>query len=202
MLLTILIKKRFIFEKTPVFNIKAETLKKIIPNFIYAVIFTLVFALILGYKPLIVTSGSMRPSIEPGAVVLIHSIKKQDLKIGDVVTFSRAGNVNTTHQIVAIKENGTFVEGEIVECDLNGVKFNYEVKASGGNILTHGTGNELGTVDSPITYENIKGKVYYCVWYVGLILITLKNQFIWLIVMLVAVYFAHRNYLYIPQYEI
>ncbi len=194
--------KQFIFEKTPNFSVKKETLKKVIPNFVYASILTLIIAILIGYQPFIVTSGSMRPSIEPGAVVLVKNVSFEELKVGDVVTFSKNGKIFTTHQIIAIKQSGTFQKGEIVECNLNGEIFQYEIQTSGGQILTHGTGNSLGTVDPAITYANIKGKVFYCIWYVGLIIVTLKNQILLLIIALGASYFAYRNYLSMPQYSI
>lgn len=203
-LLSVLFKKQKIFKQVRPINVKKETIKKVIPNLIYAVILTFIFALVLGYRPYIVTSGSMRPSIEPGAVVLIKSVKNiEELQVGDVITFSHSGSTNTTHQIIAIRTQGYFQEGEIIECDLNGETFTYTIKATGGNILTHGTANSIGNVDSPVTFnKHVKGKVCYTFWYVGLIIVTLKNQIISLLIVIAISYFAYKNYLFNPQYEI
>ena len=205
LLLTLLLKKEYIYENAfKLVNPVIETIKRIIPNFIYAVIITLVIALTFGYRPLIVTSGSMRPSIEPGAVILVKLVDLDELKVGDVITFSRGG-AYTTHQIVALKTDGsTFQLGEVVECNLNGEKFTITIQSSsvGGQIITHGTGNSLGNYDTAIKYENVKGKVFYCVWYVGLILYTLRKQILSLVIVLLTIFVGYKYLLHLPSYSI
>lgn len=58
-----------------------------------------------GYKPFIVQSGSMEPSIMTGDVIVIQS--KREYTINDVVTFrNKAGNI-ITHRIVAVDRGPT-----------------------------------------------------------------------------------------------
>ncbi|MBI5619587.1 signal peptidase I, partial [Candidatus Gottesmanbacteria bacterium] len=58
----------------------------------------------LPFKPFLVTSGSMRPTIAEGSVVFVDR-RTAEVKIGDIVTFFRPENArqNVTHRIVAIE---------------------------------------------------------------------------------------------------
>jgi signal peptidase I len=42
----------------------------------------------VGYKPVAVYSGSMRPTIPVGGLVLDRAIPSKDVRVGDVITFS------------------------------------------------------------------------------------------------------------------
>ncbi len=58
----------------------------------------------IGWRPYTVLTGSMRPGVQPGDVVMDRPIKISDAHVGDVVTFSdpsRKG-VLVTHRIRAI----------------------------------------------------------------------------------------------------
>lgn len=46
------------------------------------------FLLLAGYKPVAVYSGSMQPTIPVGALALDRAISAQDVRVGDVITFS------------------------------------------------------------------------------------------------------------------
>lgn len=58
----------------------------------------------LGYKPFIVLSGSMEPTIMTGDIAIIKECKKEDLKNGDIIAF-RNGKSVITHRIVEIKDD-------------------------------------------------------------------------------------------------
>ena len=61
---------------------------------------------IFGYKPFIVLSGSMEPTIMTGDIVIIKECNVQDLKKEDIIAF-RSGSSVITHRIIDIKtENG------------------------------------------------------------------------------------------------
>ena len=201
-LISLKFKKEYRYINThKVFNVKKETIKNAFVNIIYALVFTFILSLVFGYRPYIVTSGSMRPSIEPGAMVLIHNTQLNNLDVGDVVTFKEGSKYNT-HQIVAIKKDGThFQIGEVVQCDLNGVKFTVEIRTAGIDIITNGTANDVGIVEL-VKYSQVQGKVYYCIWYLGTIVHTIRTQFTQFILMLVVSYFAYRNYLKQPEYSL
>ena len=60
----------------------------------------------LGYKPFIVLSGSMEPSITTGDMVFVKETDPDSLKVGDVIAY-KSGSAVVTHRIVEVKsENG------------------------------------------------------------------------------------------------
>ena len=59
-----------------------------------------------GYKPFIVLSGSMEPSIMTGDMVFVKETDPDSLKVGDVIAY-KSGSAVVTHRIVEVKsENG------------------------------------------------------------------------------------------------
>lgn len=57
----------------------------------------------LGIKTYTIISGSMDPEIKIGDIVIVKEIEKEDLKIGDVISY-RQGQSVVTHRIVDIQE--------------------------------------------------------------------------------------------------
>jgi len=55
----------------------------------------------LGYKPLIVLSGSMEPTIAPGDIVVVKEVSAETLKEGDIIAYLR-GKAVITHRIMEI----------------------------------------------------------------------------------------------------
>ncbi|GEM_PF-490123 len=56
---------------------------------------------VVNYKPYIVLSGSMAPSIPTGAVVFDVAVQPSQLKVGDVITYNRSDVPETvTHRII------------------------------------------------------------------------------------------------------
>ncbi len=75
-----------------------------------------------GCSQLTVVTGSMSGTIEEGDVIFIQ--KTDDYKIGDIVTYLPEGyDVPTTHRIIGINEDGTF----ITRGDANNVKDSIDV---------------------------------------------------------------------------
>lgn len=60
---------------------------------------------VFGYKFLTVLSGSMRPVIEPGDMIIVKDTPVKDMKKGDIVTFEHNGKL-VTHRITSMKEDG------------------------------------------------------------------------------------------------
>lgn len=59
-----------------------------------------------GYKPFIVLSGSMEPSIMTGDMVFVKETDPDSLEVGDVIAY-KSGSAVVTHRIVEVKsENG------------------------------------------------------------------------------------------------
>ena len=56
----------------------------------------------LGYKPFIVLSGSMEPSIMTGDMVFVKETDPDSLKVGDVIAY-KSGSAVVTHRLVEVK---------------------------------------------------------------------------------------------------
>src|SRR3989344_147488 len=93
-----------------------------------------------GWKALSVQTGSMRPAIAVGDLVLVHHVPASELQIGDVITYVNLQNKKQTitHRIVAI--NGPQIT---VKCDAN------------------------RSTDAPISASTVVGKVSYSLPRVG-----------------------------------
>lgn len=62
---------------------------------------------ILGYKPMIVLSGSMETSIYTGDLVFVKEVDPDTLKTNDIIAFRNETDTVTTHRIIEIvNENG------------------------------------------------------------------------------------------------
>lgn len=61
-----------------------------------------------SYRTLTVLSGSMRPYMQPGDVVVVSPVRAADLRVGDVITYylPGAGKTLVTHRIVRIVTPG------------------------------------------------------------------------------------------------
>lgn len=80
----------------------------------------------LGYKPFIVLSGSMQPTIMTGDIAIIKEYNPEQLKEGDIIAF-RSGNAVVTHRILEI----TVEEGKtvfITKGDNNKIEDKYPVQ--------------------------------------------------------------------------
>jgi signal peptidase I len=59
---------------------------------------------VTGWKALAVPTGSMRPTINPGSLVLVHSAPDSSLRVGDVITYANPTRLTSTitHRIIHI----------------------------------------------------------------------------------------------------
>lgn len=119
----------------------------------------------LGIKTYVIISGSMKPNISVGDIVIARNIKNEEreLKIGDIISF-RSGHSVITHRIVNIEK------------DKNGVL----------RIRTKGDSNN--TEDGvDILINNIEGKVIAVIPKIGSIVRLLHDRTV-LMIFLVVVY--------------
>ncbi|MBR1936171.1 MAG: signal peptidase I [Bacilli bacterium] len=143
-----------------------EIIKKIIhflSNIIYILITLYVIIclpMLFNYKPLVVLSGSMEPTLPTGSVIYYHPVEESDLKVGDIVTFK-------------LKDNKTLVSHRITSIN-NGI------------IQTKGDANN--SVDSlDLTYSSIMGvdsNIY--IPYVGYF-IQFVNEHLYLVAIVVTI---------------
>jgi signal peptidase I len=62
----------------------------------------------LGWSPTLVTSGSMRPLVSPGDVVMIRPARPADLAVNTVVLYDRPDTGRILHRIVEARPDGSF----------------------------------------------------------------------------------------------
>lgn len=115
---------------------------------------------LLGYQAYIITTNSMSPTINSGDVIIIKSAKEDDIKKGDVITFSKETEV-ITHRVVNISENALKEK-------------QYTTKGDNNNLEDEQT----------ICSEDIKGKLTIVIPYLGRIINILENKIVFLIMML------------------
>jgi signal peptidase len=60
------------------------------------------------YKPMVVTSGSMEPTVSKGSLVMTREVPASELSVGDIVTVNRTDTEGlVTHRIVSITKSDT-----------------------------------------------------------------------------------------------
>ncbi|MDM7854394.1 signal peptidase I [Cellulomonas alba] len=83
----------------------------------------IVVPLLLGATPYTVLTGSMRPSMPPGTLVVTRPTPVEDIRVGDVVTYQRRSGLPgvVTHRVVGIGASGAGERVIVVRGDANGV---------------------------------------------------------------------------------
>lgn len=105
-----------------------------------------VLPLLLGAQSYTVLTGSMRPSLQPGALIAVRPTDAADIRIGEVITFQlRSGEPEVaTHRVVAVGFDG---RGERV-------------------FTTRGDANDVEDV-RPVRAVQIRGVLVYAVPWIG-----------------------------------
>ena len=125
---------------------------------IYAII---CIPMIFGSKPVVVLSGSMRPTYEVGSIIYYKHVDKSEIKADDIVTY-QMGNTLVTHRVKEIR-NGQFI--------------------------TQGDANN--TIDqNPVDYSDIQGKVGGLAIPLLGFGVQFINSNIWIFIIIVAILFA------------
>jgi len=73
------------------------------------VLVAVVAGAVFGVRPVVITSGSMEPTVSTGALVITRTVPAADLEVGDVVTVPTTTGSRVTHRIVALDEAGSGV---------------------------------------------------------------------------------------------
>lgn len=96
-----------------------------------ALVATLLTAL-LGYRPVVISSGSMTPALHVGDVVISRSEPAATLRPGDVVTFHDPGLAGrlVTHRVVRIASGGAGLT-VTTRGDANRVSESWTIAANG-----------------------------------------------------------------------
>jgi signal peptidase I len=107
--------------------------------------------IIAGYKFMIVSSGSMTPTLPLGSLVIVTPCEYEDLECGDIVTMN-AGGVFLTHRIVGKYDANNISSKGYLTAD----EFPEEYEKQYWWVTK---GDASDTVDGALT-DNIVGKVY------------------------------------------
>lgn len=101
---------------------------------------------ITGATPYTILTGSMRPTLPPGTLVVVKPVEMTALTIGDVVTYQLESGkpAVVTHRITGIARN---LRGEM-------------------RLITQGDANNVADADLVMQVQ-IKGKLWYSVPYLG-----------------------------------
>lgn len=126
---------------------------------------------LFGFKAYIITTDSMKPSINKEDVVIVKKEKGDKLNIGDVITFKKDNKV-ITHRITNIEEQ-------------DGKKI-YTTKGDNNNLEDH----------EKIDYSIIEGKNILTIPKLGYVVNILENQIVFLfivLVLLILIFFKIRK---------
>ena len=105
------------------------------------------------FHPALVGSGSMRPTMDVGDVVIVAKAPADVIKEGDIIQFRQAEKVTVMHRVVEIQET-------------EGAKF----------FITKG--DAIGQPDKdPVIPENVVGKVVFTIRNIGWVAIVIKGFF-------------------------
>ncbi len=99
----------------------------------------------MGYRMSVVRSGSMRPTLDIGALIVSRPVSPLELRKGDLVTFRGVlfGGDNVTHRVVSTVRDGNEVE-VVTKGDANQVGERWRVPAHGELGLTVFHVNRVG----------------------------------------------------------
>jgi len=135
------------------YSSKRNIVKNILSIAFLAILSLVVLLYALGIRPFIIYGWSAEPFHHYGSIAIDYQPEFEDLKIGDFVTWSRNGGKSfTTHQIVEID------------------KINKTVTTSQQPADDPDTNR-----DSPVTIDQIYGKVLFSVPYIGRALVGIRD---------------------------
>lgn len=106
---------------------------------------------VFSYSPRVILSGSMRPGIQIGDIVIIKKIEGRQAQLGDIIMFPM-GNMKVTHRVIKIQP-------------INGKKY----------FTTKGDANQEPERD-PVLEQNVKGKVVMVVPKLGKLTLLMRGS--------------------------
>ena len=75
---------------------------------------------LMGIKPSVVASGSMRPALEVGDMAIATNVNPDAIRIGDIIQYVRNGEI-IIHRVIEIRDGGNGVKLFITQGDANSV---------------------------------------------------------------------------------
>ena len=151
----------------------------ILKSFALALGIVVLLEIIMGYKFMIVSSGSMAPTLPVGSLVMVTPCEYDDLELGDIVTMNKGGT-HLTHRIVGKKDINNVILA-------NPGEEGYDAEAW-EKATWYTKGDYAGAqADSKLDSNEIIGKVYeaHCFTIVGDIVMYVQSNYLLLIVFFV-----------------
>ena len=115
---------------------------------------TFAILMLVGYKPVVIQSGSMSPAIMTGDLCLVHS--DDEYLLNDIVTFS-VEDIYVTHRIVCDNDDGTYMtQGDANKIEDSALLKKEQIVGKVNLVLP-----KVGFIYAVVT--TFKGKVLLCV---------------------------------------
>ncbi len=112
---------------------------------------TVIILLITGRKLYCIETGSMEPDYPVGSMVVVENTDFEQLKVGDVITFVISDNTVVTHRLIGIDPETRM-------------------------LTTKGDNNQIAD-SSPVSGENVIGRVIAEIPYAGYVFMLLSTRF-------------------------
>jgi signal peptidase len=139
----------------------SKTIKKIwnwVSGMLVGIVVLLAIALVgvrlIGLKPFVVLSGSMRPTYEVGSLIYVKSVDYKTLQAGDDITYLVSEDTVVTHRIIEVL---------VDEEDPDTIRY-----------FTQGIANDVPDGVS-VHYKNIIGKPVFSIPYLGYVSNYIQN---------------------------
>ena len=148
---------------------------KLFRAFGFSLLISIILATILGYKFMIVSSGSMEPKLPVGSLIMSTPVEFEELELGDIVTLNKGG-IYLTHRIEGKRD----ANGKILP--LPGEEgFSQEAWDNG---FWYTQGDNSNTPDGILSEEELVGKVYeaHCYTWLGDVVMYIKANTMMLII--------------------
>lgn len=108
-------------------------------NGIFSILYVLVLIYLFtfipsfwGYKPLVVVSGSMEPTLKVGSIVYYHEIDKNSFEKDNILVYTTKEHI-ISHRVVDKVENGYITKGDANECNDSNIIENEQILGQGEN---------------------------------------------------------------------
>lgn len=62
-------------------------------------------------KIYIVSTGSMRPTLKPGDLIVVKKVSEKDIHVDDILTY-KSSDLTITHRVVSLKDTGVVTKGD------------------------------------------------------------------------------------------
>ncbi len=135
-------------------------------------LFVCVILFAIGFRPAVVLTPSMKPTVNPGSLVLVKSIDANKIKVGDIVMFwpsadgeTDADEISVTHRVIEIRTDAE--TGKLI-------------------FITHGDANSEGS-NEKVPQSQIIGKVHLAIPVVGILFLFIKNNLFVIIFSIIAI---------------